>query len=362
MAEKDEAGDKSFEPTQKKLDDARKKGEIARSADLNTTAMYLGFIIAGLAFGRDSFERVAQSLSALVGRAGETAPVLFAGRGNPLMAPVMADLALGLAPFVAVPMALVLASILAQRSFVVAGEKVKPKVSRISPIENAKNKYGARGLFEFAKSAVKLAVISWVLFAYLTRRFEEIVSGVLMPAKLSVVKMTQYAMEFLSIVFVIALVIGGIDYIFQVAEHRRKQMMSHKELRDEAKETEGDPYLKQARRSKAEQIALDTMLSEVPRADVIIVNPTHYAVALKWSRAPKSAPECVAKGVDEIALRIRAIAQDSKVPIHSDPPTARALFATVEIGAEIEPEHYQAVAAAIRFSDAMRRKAKGRVT
>lgn len=362
MNPNDEAGDKSFEPTQKKLADARKKGDVARSTDLNTTAMYLGFILAGLAFGRESFETLALALSALVGRSGEMAALLFDGRGAPLMEPMIRDLIAGLAPFVVVPMALVLASVLAQRSFVVAGEKLKPKISRISVLENAKNKFGSRGLFEFVKSAVKLGVISWVLYIYLSGRFEEIVSGVLMPAKLSIVKMTQYAMEFLAIVFVIALVIGAVDYLWQVAEHRKKQMMSHKELRDEAKETEGEPYLKQARRSKAEQIALNSMLSDVPKADVVIVNPTHYAVALKWSREARSAPECVAKGVDEIALRIRAVAQDSAVPIHSDPPTARALFATVEIGEEITPEHYKAVAAAIRFSDAMRRKARGRVT
>jgi flagellar biosynthetic protein FlhB len=100
----------------------------------------------------------------------------------------------------------------------------------------------------------------------------------------------------------------------------------------------------------------------VPKADVVVVNPTHYAVALKWSRRKSSAPEVVAKGVDEIALRIRAIAEESRVPIHSDPPTARALHAALNIGDEIAPEHYQAVATAIRFSDAMRRKARGRMT
>jgi len=362
MPEKDDAGDKSFEPTNKKLEDARKKGDVARSTDLNTTAMYLGFILAALAFGRDSFELIALSLSSLIGRAGDISVIFFEGRGGPLLLPVVIDLISALSPFVLIPMCLVLASILAQRSFVVAGDKIAPKISRISLLENAKNKFGSHGLFEFAKSAVKLGIISWVLFAYLSARFEEIISGILMPAKLSIVKMTQYSVEFLSIVFVIALVIGAVDYLWQVAEHKKKQMMSHKELRDEAKETEGDPYLKQARRSKAEEIAMNRMLSDVPHADVVIVNPTHYAVALKWARASGTAPECVAKGVDEIALRIRSIAKENRVPIHSDPPTARMLFASLSIGDEIAPEHYQAVAAAIRFSDAMREKAKGRVT
>jgi flagellar biosynthetic protein FlhB len=118
--------------------------------------------------------------------------------------------------------------------------------------------------------------------------------------------------------------------------------------------------MKQSRREKARLIASRRMMEQVPGADVIIVNPTHFAVALRWSRQPGSAPECVAKGVDEIARRIREIAQENGIPIHSDPPTARALFASVDIGQEIAPEHYRAVAAAIRFADALRKKAAWR--
>ena len=139
-------------------------------------------------------------------------------------------------------------------------------------------------------------------------------------------------------------------------------MMSRKELTDESKDAEGDPYMKQKRRQKGQEIASKQMIQDVPNADVVIVNPTHYAVALKWSRLPGDVPVCVAKGVDEIAARIREKAQESAVPIHSDPPTARALHAVVEIGQEIPPENYRAVAAAIRFADEIRRKAKGRVT
>jgi flagellar biosynthetic protein FlhB len=136
--------------------------------------------------------------------------------------------------------------------------------------------------------------------------------------------------------------------------------MTLKELKDESKEAEGDPHLKQHRRMRAQELALNQMMGEVPNADVIIVNPTHYAVALKWSRMPGAAPECVAKGVDEVALRIREAATEAGVPIHSDPPTARALYATTDIGREIDPDHYEPVAAAIRFAEAMRQKARER--
>ena len=134
--------------------------------------------------------------------------------------------------------------------------------------------------------------------------------------------------------------------------------MSRKELTDESKESEGDPHIKQQRRQRGYQIATNQMLAEVPKADVIIVNPTHYAVALKWDKTSGGAPVCVAKGVDEIATQIRKLAAEAGVPIHSDPPTARALHATIAIGAEIQSDHYRAVAAAIRFAEAMRVKAK----
>ncbi|MHA1527614.1 MAG: EscU/YscU/HrcU family type III secretion system export apparatus switch protein, partial [Alphaproteobacteria bacterium] len=137
--------------------------------------------------------------------------------------------------------------------------------------------------------------------------------------------------------------------------------MSHQELKDEGKQAEGDPHIRAQRRERAHQIANNRMLLAVPEADVVIANPTHYAVALKWPRHDGSAPVCLAKGVDEIALAIRARAAEAGVPVQTDPPTARSLHGLVEVGQEIRPEHYQAVAAAIIFADEMRRKARERL-
>ena len=164
----------------------------------------------------------------------------------------------------------------------------------------------------------------------------------------------------LAITCLIAVAIAGVDLVWQRFDHARKLRMSFQEMREETKQSEGDPHMKAQRRSRAEAIATNRMLLDVPKADVVIVNPTHYAVALKWARTKGSAPVCVAKGEGEVALRIREIAATAGVPVHSDPPTARALHATVEIGREIAPEHYRAVAAAIRFADRMRKAARAR--
>ena len=264
------------------------------------------------------------------------------------------------APLFLIPAIGVLISLLGQRAFVFAPEKLSPKLNRISPIAGAKNKLGVRGLFEFAKSATKLILVSLLLLWFVVDRVDLIISASAMSTGQLSVLMASLLIEFMLVVFVMALIIGGVDYLWQFAEHLKKNRMTRKEVQDESKESEGDPQFKQQRRQRAYDIAMNQMLADVPGADVIVVNPTHFAVALKWDRASGKAPVCVAKGVDEIASRIREIGADAQVPIYSDPPTARAIFASVDIGHQIQPDHYRAIAAAIKFAESIREKARAR--
>ena len=172
--------------------------------------------------------------------------------------------------------------------------------------------------------------------------------------------MANVLIDILIMVTILSVVVGIGDFLWQKYSHNKKLLMSFQEMRDENKESEGDPHTKGQRRQRGRDIATNRMLLDVPKADVIVVNPTHYAVALKWDRGQKTAPKCVAKGEDEIAARIRETAMASGVPIHSDPPTARAIYATVKVGHEIRPDHYKAIAAALRYADIMRKKARQR--
>jgi flagellar biosynthetic protein FlhB len=172
--------------------------------------------------------------------------------------------------------------------------------------------------------------------------------------------LAETAVELLAVVTGIAAIIAVVVFLWQQQSFISRNRMSHEDLKRETKESEGDPYMKQSRQKRGREIANNRMLMDVPTADVVVTNPEHYAVALKWSRMPGSAPECVAKGEDEIAAAIRKVAAQSGVPIHQDPPTARSLYAAVQIGEEIRVEHYHAVAAAIRFSEEMRTKARQR--
>lgn len=360
MSEDDQSGEKEFEPTQRKLDEQRRKGEVPRSTDINTAAAYLGLLIAALVAGQMTLTRLGDTGMVLLGQA-DSLSGLIAAQSRPLVGGLIVTVALAVLPLIALPFAMVWVSLFAQRIVIFAPEKLQPKGARINPISNAKNKFGRNGLFEFAKSAVKLAVISTVLWVFLLHHLPMILQTLQLSPSVAARELMGLVIGFLALVFLVNLTTGAIDFFWQRAEHLRKNRMSHKEMRDEMKNSEGDPYAKSERRRRGREIATNQMLADVPKASVVIVNPTHYAVALKWAPTDLGAPVCLAKGTDEIAARIREAALAANVPIHSDPPTARALHASVEIGQEIRPDHFGAVAAAIRFAEAMRAKAaKGR--
>ena len=358
MSEDTDASEKQFEPTQKKLDDAREKGEIAKSTDVTTAAAYAGLLLVGMTIGGQALVNLGTSLAAILSQADEIGVLIFDGSAQPMQGGIIRAVMVNMAPWFGLPALLAVLSIIAQRAFVVTTSKIEPKLNRISLISGIKNKFGRQGLFEFAKSFAKLTIYATIMGFFLRSQLERIVASMYQPPGIVVAILGKILLELMAIVVVVAIVLGGADYLWQRAEHIRKNRMSRKDMTDEMKQSEGDPMMKQQRRMKGQAIAMNKMLADVPTADVVIVNPTHYAVALKWDRASKTAPICVAKGVDESAAKIREIAFEHAVPVHSDPPTARALHAGVEIGQTIDPEHYRAVAAAIRFAETMRSKAR----
>ncbi len=356
MSEDDQSGEKEFEPTERKLEEQRRKGEVPRSTDLNTAAAYLGLLVAGATLGRYALVGLGELGTVVLEQAGPLSRLMADG-ATPLAGGMLRATLLATLPLVGLPFLMVWAMLFAQRAVIFAPEKLQPKLSRISLVGNAKNKFGRNGLFEFAKSAVKLVIISTALWVFLAAEMPTILHSLYLTPALAATALMQMVLRFLLLVFVLSLAIGAVDFFWQRAEHMRKHRMSQKEVRDETKQNEGDPHAKGERRRRGREIASNTMLDAVPDASVVITNPTHFAVALKWTPAAGGAPVCVAKGADEIAARIRERAQAAGVPIHTDPPTARALHATVALDAQIPPEHYAAVAAAIRFAEAMRAKA-----
>ena len=362
MAEEneDQGQEKSFEPTHKKLEDAREQGNVPQSRDVNAAAAYLGMMAALVTVGTTSAIAFGEAVVPFIGAVDRLEGRILGPGGLVLSGVLVGKAALATLPLFVVPAVAVLASLLAQQAVAVATDKVKPKASRLSPLEQIKQKFGPTGLIEFLKSAVKMGLIGLGAWVWLVGETPRLVSLVASDPRRMPGELGQTLLSLLAVVAAITVSIGAADLLWQRFDHARKLRMSHEDLKRESRETDGDPYMRQSRRRRAEEIATNRMLLEIPKADVVIVNPTHYAVALKWTRAPGAAPVCLAKGVDEVAAAIRAKAAEHGVPIHRDAPTARSIHALVKVGREIHPEHYRAVAAALRFAAEMRRQAKER--
>ncbi|MCB2131697.1 MAG: flagellar type III secretion system protein FlhB, partial [Rhodobacteraceae bacterium] len=238
----------------------------------------------------------------------------------------------------------------------VAPDRLAVKWSRLDPVANAQRRFGIAGLVDLARTLTKLLLFSAALGMLLWLRLPDLAALAGVAPAIVVKALFLQLRDFLVLATVVLIATGLAELSWQRFDHGRRNRMSRQELTDEFRQSEGDPHVKQARRAIALAIANNRMIADVRTADVVVVNPTHYAVALQWKRSGKRAPVCVAKGVDHMAARIREAAALAGVPVRSDPPVARALHASLEIGQEVLPEHYAAVAAAIRFADAMRRR------
>lgn len=358
MSDDTSPADKPFDPSPKKLEDARNKGEIVRSQDLNTAVVYGGFLLSGAILAPWLVQNLGRMTQITFGQADTLAPLMLAPGGDGPAIGLLSGSLLAASALVMVPAGLLLVALVAQRALLFTPSKLMPKLNRLSPVGNAKQKYGAQGMFQFAKSAVKLALTSVFLALYLWARAETILASLYGSAGQMLELLGRLVLDFLMVVAGMTAVIGIVDWFWEWSQLQLRNRMTRQEVVDESKNAEGDPHMKQQRRMRGQAIAMNQMIGDVPTADVVVVNPTHYAVALKWDRAGGGVPICVAKGVDDVARRIREAASEAAVPIFSDPPTARALHATIDIGAPIEPEQYRAVAAAIRFADMMRVKAR----
>ncbi|WP_022704680.1 EscU/YscU/HrcU family type III secretion system export apparatus switch protein [Pseudorhodobacter ferrugineus] len=252
MSDDQDASEKEHEASQKKLADAREKGEIPRSNDLVTAGSYAGLLLAGATIGGTSLLKAGENASILLGQADQLSTQLLNGAGNSLLG-ILSSFAGALSIFFILPFAAAALMVALQRTWLFTPSKLEPKLNRISPLSGVKNKFGRKGLFEFTKSFFKLLIISVLLFGFLTYQVNDFANMIYLTPALSTALLLMKVVKFLALVTVLALVIGGIDYIWQRAEHLRSNRMSRKELEDEHKNSEGDPYLKAKRRQKAQE-------------------------------------------------------------------------------------------------------------
>lgn len=339
--------DRPHDPSQKRLDDARARGEIPHSPDLTAAAALAGFVLALWQFGPAAMAAMGNAAMAGLAQADRAAVV----------GPILQGMLRPILPVLLMPAVAALAALMAQRAIAFVPDRLAPKLSRINPVATLGHRFGPQGLADFARSMVKMVLVAITLYLVIRSQIGTIIGTSAASPAQSVLAMGRMVFGFLAAVVALSVTIGLVDLLWQIRSHRARLRMTLQEVKDEHRESEGDPHAKAQRRARGQEIATNRMLRDVEQADVIIVNPTHYAVALVWQRHKQMPPVLLAKGTDEIAARIRERAAEYGVPIRRDPPTARAIHAGVEIGQPIRPEHYRAVAAAIRFAETMRKRA-----
>ncbi|WP_292223788.1 flagellar biosynthesis protein FlhB [Brevundimonas sp.] len=350
MAEGADPESKTEEATPRKLADARKKGDSAKSPDVAQVMSLAGAAAVILGAGGWFASSIAEQMVPFIASPHQMLGVLNAGAGNQIMGKAL----WAMAPFLgAIMLATIIGGVggnVAQSGLVFTAEKLKPKWSSISPLSGFKRIYGPDGLMQFVKTFLKLTAVCavcWFALKPHAREFENMVG--MSPADLLPLA-RDMAMKLFFAALILLAATAGADFIWQKLRFAKRMRMTKEELKEDYKQSEGDPHVKAKLKQIRMQRSRQRMMANVPKATVIVTNPTHYSVALRYEPDQgDGAPICVAKGVDALALRIREVATEHGVPIVENVPLARALYATVEVDEVIPREHFDAAAKIIGF-------------
>jgi flagellar biosynthetic protein FlhB len=354
MAEEQDDSQKTEDPTSRRLDEARKRGQVANSREVNNLLMLGVFSMSVLLFGGtaaaaiykatmpfiESSDMIPADFEHLVALGWKLLGVLLVAGAVPLVLAVIAAIGAGYLQF----------------GLVFSADGIMPKLDKISPLAGLKRMFSARSLAEFVRGLLKLAVVGSVAMFLILPEVAHLnkLIGMEMVQLLAETK-ALLAKLLIGVVSIVA-AIAAIDVIYQRLQHMREMRMSRQEIKDEFKETEGDPLVKGRLRQLRMERTRRRMMAQVPQSDVVVTNPTHYAVALKYDPNSMGAPKMMAKGVDKVAAKIREIAKEHGIPIVENPPLARGLFAAVDIDQEVTPEFYKAVAEVISYIFKLKRR------
>lgn len=357
MAEGADPESKTEDATPRKLEEARKKGDVAKSADVGQVLALAGAASVVLGAGGWFASSMAEQLVPFIAAPHEMLGTLDGGGGSRIAAQAL----WAMAPFLG---AVMLATIvggagghLAQSGLIFTTEKLKPKWSMVNPLEGFKRLFGPDGLVQFVKTFLKLVavcVVCWLVLKPHTREIENL-------AAMSPLALLPLARDLAVSLFMAAIVLlgatAGADFLWQKLRFAKRMRMTKEELKEDFKQSEGDPHVKAKLRQIRMQKSRQRMMANVPKATVIVTNPTHYSVALRYEPDQgDGAPICVAKGVDALAMRIREVAKSHGVPIVENVPLARALYAQVDVDEVIPKAHFEAAAKIIGFVFQSRRR------
>jgi flagellar biosynthetic protein FlhB len=353
MSNEHDGASKTEEATPRRLEEARKEGDVAKSPELAQTLALAG-AFAAVAIGGGGFARsLAEGLTPFLAH-----PDTIDLRGGAGVAVTWRIMMIAAPALLAVMGSAMLAGVggnLVQHGFLFTTAKLRPDLSKLSPAQGFKRLFGIDGVAQFLRAALKVTLTILVAWWVLAPHAAELPALVAMSPRDQLAYAAGLARSLMFAVLGLLALGAILDFLWQRQRFLARMRMSKEELKEDYRQSDGDPQVKARLRQIRMERARRRMIQAVPKATVVVVNPTHYAVALRYEQGKTPAPECVAKGVDETALRIRAIAEEAKVPIVEDAPLARALYQAVEVDEIIPHEHYEAVAKVIGFILAGRR-------
>ena len=356
MAESDQQ-QKTEEPTSKRVDEAREQGQLAISREMSTWALFAAVFVVVAWIGPTMAERMAMSLRVFLERPEE---ISLDGNGLQVaLGGVGASVALAcLLAFGLLGLATVLGTMV-QTGFYMNPARVEFKLEKIMPIHGFKQLFSLNSLVELFKNLVKLLVVGMVAVLTFIPLIDELPRYTGQNLVTITVFLHRQAVHLLILLMLVVTVIAVSDWLYQRHRYMQTLRMTKQEVKDEHRQSEGDPVIKGRLRQIRMEKARKRMMAQVPKADVIITNPTHFAVALQYDNAKMAAPVVLAKGADRIAERIREVAAENAIPLVSNPPLARALYDTVDVDEAIKTEHYRAVAEVISYVYKLKGKKKG---
>ncbi|RCW70701.1 flagellar biosynthesis protein FlhB [Saliterribacillus persicus] len=348
------AGEKTERATPKKRQDSRKKGQVAKSQDVNTAILLFFVFIILLVIGNS----LRNSMTAMYRKSFTE---YIHQEVNVFQLPDMfvdytIEIAIALTPIMLMAIVAGLASNLMQIGFLFTAEPLQMKLNKIDPIQGAKRIFSVRALVELVKSLLKITVVTTITFSIIWMNIDEMLMLADKGINGSLAFFSSITLQMGIAASIGLLIISVVDYTYQKYDYEKNIKMSKNDIKDEYKNIEGDPLIRSKIKEKQRQMAMQRMMSEVPQADVIITNPTHYAIAIKYDEDKADAPYVVAKGVDIIALKIREIAKNHQIMTVENRPLARSLYDKMEIGDLISEDYFQAVAEILAYVYRVQRK------
>ena len=347
---KDDGGEKTEEATPKKLSDARDEGQAPRSQELNTAAMLLVLILGVRIFGGFIYDMILETYRYVMTNMADYATNEFTlGRGLNLFTFGLRQIMFTILPISLIGVLVAFVVGVVQVKWKITTKPMKPKFSKLNPIKGFKRIFSKDKLMELVKSLLKLGVLFWVVYSYIQDEWGLIVNIYQLEVMSAVSLIIDEVLNIALRIALVFLVIAFADWYYQKRKFKKDMRMTKQEVKDEYKNSEGNPEIKGAIRRKMQEASRRRMMQALPEADVVITNPTHLAVALKYDKDTAEAPVVIAKGADFVAERIKQIARENHIEIVENKPVARMLYHNVEIGDEIPPELYQMVAEILAY-------------